>query len=85
MVEAQKCSAGLGRGGQAGSFTASYNPLGPSPSKAAGPGVGRRVATRQGALGSVKHTQSHTLHIPAVLCQHLGKPGLCGFERVGNK
>lgn len=28
-------------------------------------------------------THSHTLHIPVVLCQHLGKPGLCGFGRAG--
>lgn len=55
---------------------------GPSPSKGTwllrpeGP-VG------QSALRSVMYTHSHTLHIPVVLCQHLGKPGLCGFGRAG--
>lgn len=28
-------------------------------------------------------THTHTLHIPAVLCQRLGKPGLCGFGKAG--
>lgn len=74
-------TARLGRSGRqapfpALTFEALPHPRGPGPwlLRLEGP-VGRAT------LGSLVYP--HALYIPAVLCQRLGKPALCGFGRAG--